>query len=87
MNIDKTYTIELRGKTLVDVCFSVAIPESSYEDYDSEYSYDESGLQGDQIEELEDIINASVDKWLEDVIAEHEESLEDEESTEWEDEY
>lgn len=87
MNLEKTYTVTLKDDTQVDVSFVVEKSDLHYqEDYDSQYSYDESGLNEFQIDELEKFVTANVDAWLEDVVAEYEEQ-QDEQQDEWPEDY
>lgn len=87
MNLEKTYTVTLKDDTQVDVSFVVEKSDLHYqEDYDSQYSYDESGLNEFQIDELENFVTANVDAWLEDVVAEYEEQ-QDEQQDEWPEDY
>lgn len=87
MNLEKTYVVTLKDDTQVDVSFVVEKSDLHYqEDYDSQYSYDESGLNEFQIDELENFVTANVDAWLEDVVAEYEEQ-QDEQQDEWPEDY
>lgn len=87
MNLEKTYVVTLKDDTQVDVSFVVEKSDLHYqEDYDSQYSYDESGLNEFQIDELEKFVTANVDAWLEDVVAEYEEQ-QDEQQDEWPEDY
>lgn len=87
MNLEKTYVVTLNDGTQVDVSFVVEKSDLHYqEEYDSQYSYDESGLCDSQIEQLESFVTANADAWLEDVVAEYEEQ-QDEEQNDWEDDY
>lgn len=87
MNLEKTYIIDLKDGTQVDVSFVVEKSDLHYqEEYDSQYSYDEAGLTELQLNELEDCISANVDAWLEDVVAEYEEQQNDDEEV-WSEDY
>lgn len=87
MNLEKTYVVNLKDDTQVDVSFVVEKSDLHYqEEYDSQYSYDESGLNEFQIDELEKFVTANVDAWLEDVVAEYEEQ-QDEQQDEWPEDY
>jgi hypothetical protein len=87
MLLEKNYIVTLSDSTPIDVMFSVERPEARCDEYDSNYSYDEAGLSEHQINEVEKIVEANIDDWLEDVLAEYEESQE-EEISDWDkDEY
>lgn len=80
MNLEKTYIVALKDGTQVDVSFVVEKSDLHHqEEYDSQYSYDESGLSENQIDELEDFVTANIDAWLEDVVAEYEEQQDESE--------
>lgn len=86
MNLEKTYIVTLNDGTQVDVSFVVEKSDLHYEEEcDTQYSYDESGLNENQVNELENFVTANIDAWLEDVVAEHEEQ-QDEDEDDWEDE-
>jgi hypothetical protein len=87
MLLEKNYIVTLSDSTPIDVMFSVEGPEVRCDEYNSNYSYDEAGLSEHQINEVEKIVEANIDDWLEDVLAEYEESQE-EEISDWDkDEY
>jgi hypothetical protein len=87
MLLEKNYIVTLSDSTPIDVMFSVEGPAARCDEYDSNYSYDEAGLSEHQINEVEKIVEANIDDWLEDVLAEYEESQE-EEISDWDkDEY
>jgi hypothetical protein len=88
MLLEKIYVVTLKDSTPVDVTFSVEKADVHYDDeHDSNYSYDVAGLSEHQIDELEDFVTANIDAWFEDVMAEYEES-QDDEICEWDkDEY
>jgi hypothetical protein len=87
MNLEKTFVVTLKDGTQVDVSFVVEKSDVHYqEEYDSQYSYDESGLSELQTDELENFVTANIDAWLEDVVAEHEEQQEQDDES-WDDAY
>ena len=87
MNLEKTFVVTLKDGTQVDVSFVVEKSDVHYqEEYDSQYSYDESGLSELQTDELENLVTANIDAWLEDVVAEHEEQQEQDDES-WDDAY
>jgi hypothetical protein len=87
MNLEKTFVVALKDGTQVDVSFVVEKSDVHYqEEYDSQYSYDESGLSELQTDELENLVTANIDAWLEDVVAEHEEQQEQDDES-WDDAY
>ena len=87
MNLEKTFVVTLKDGTQVDVSFVVEKSDVHYqEEYDSQYSYDESGLSELQTDELENFVTDNIDAWLEDVVAEHEEQQEQDDES-WDDAY
>lgn len=88
MNLEKTFVVTLKDGTQVDVSFVVDKSDMHYqEDYDTQYSYDESGLNELQTDELEDFVTANIDAWLEDVVAEHEEQQDGVNEGAWSEDY
>ena len=88
MNLEKIYVVALRDGTQIDVSFVVEKSDLHYqEEYDTQYSYDDSGLCEEQIDELEEFVTANIDAWLEDVVAEYEEQHEQDEDALNEDDY
>lgn len=87
MILEKNYIVTLQDSTPIDVVFSVEKPDVRCDEYDSSYSYDEAGLSEHQINEVEEAVEANIDDWLEDVLAEYEESQEEETSDWSKDEY
>ena len=87
MNLEKTYIVTRKDDTQVDVSFVVERPElHCHGECETQYTYDESGLNDAQIDELESNIASNVDAWAEDVVAEFEEEQEDE-TEDWKEDY